>query len=316
MLNTSNEQYNYVSSIIIDFLEKNRLTGGEKFNLYLEQEEHVIGQFASLEKSKPSIVSGFSYTHPESLKQYSTFSLLVNDINVIVASSTEATEDYLTTLRNRVSKQEDSFDQTAILILYSGKLDSLRGGSGSLIKEGMPLHIDTFKEQINIDLSESKSLETHEKKILSTILKKRTHSLVEDNCSIFDYESIIVCLQKEKIEQIDYPKLGLFFNNELGTKGDKIQENIDANIDIYEKFEFIFNHGSPETDLGKYISDKGIKELNVEDWQETDFGKIEQWRNAKGKKKAPEYLEVSDHNIIGSNIWGATGWGFSNKKKE
>ena len=58
--------------------------------------------------------------------------MLIEDTKVIIASSAYASEDYFTMLRNKVADQKDVFEGTAILILFSGKLDSLLGGSGSL----------------------------------------------------------------------------------------------------------------------------------------------------------------------------------------
>ena len=121
-------------------------------------------------------------------------------------------------LRNKVADQNGVFEGTAILILFSGKLDSLSGGSSSLIKEGMPLHYSRFKNQIEQDIEDNVTLKRYEKSILKTVLDQKTKSVVEDNNSIFDYEQVINSLQKGTVDLKDYRFLGLFPQAELSSK--------------------------------------------------------------------------------------------------
>ena len=140
MHNTSNQLYKYISTLIVDYFEAQKIAPGERFNLYLEDDEHVKGLYKELKASEAND-GEFSYMHPEGDgSTYNTFYLQIGDTQVLIASSENASEDYFTMLRNQVADQKEDFEGKAILILFSGKLDSLLGGSGSLIKEGMPLH--------------------------------------------------------------------------------------------------------------------------------------------------------------------------------
>lgn len=172
MHNMSSQLYNYVSNLIISYFNAQKIQPGERFNLYLENTESIKSLYEAI-KNTPSLdAEPFTYTHPEGGNPYTTFSLQLDGTTVIVASSTSATEDYFTTLRNKVADQNDIFKGTAILILFSGKLDSLLGGSGSLIKEGMPLHHTRFKSHIEQDIERTSTLKRHEKLILKSVLDR------------------------------------------------------------------------------------------------------------------------------------------------
>lgn len=217
MHNISNQLYKYISTLIVDYFQEKKINNGDRFNLYLEDDEHVKGLYSELKET--NLVTGkFNYKHPDGDGTvYNTFYLKIGETKLLIASSENASEDYFTMLRNQVSNQKDDFQGTAILILFSGKLDSLLGGSGSLIKEGMPLHYKCFKQKLIKDINNSKSLNKYEQIILKEVLERKTRSVVEDNNSIFDYTQVITSLVNEKINESAYKNLGLFKNKELST---------------------------------------------------------------------------------------------------
>ena len=124
-------------------------------------------------------------------------------------------------LRNQVADQKNEFENSAILILFSGKLDSLLGGSGSLLKEGMPLHNVSFKKRLENDINKCE-LNDIEKEILNEVLRRKTDSVVEDNNSILDFKYIISCLDTKRIDSHDMNQLGLFPSEFLQTVDSKL----------------------------------------------------------------------------------------------
>ena len=63
----------------------------------------------------------FSYKHPEGGEStYTSYCLKVNETEVLIASSENASEDYFTMLRNQIAEQKDVFEGKAILILLVG----------------------------------------------------------------------------------------------------------------------------------------------------------------------------------------------------
>ena len=281
MHNMSNQLYKYISTLIVDYFQEKKINNGDRFNLYLEDDEHVKGLYSELEQTKLDI-GKFSYEHPDGDGSvYSTFFLKIGETKLLIASSENASEDYFTMLRNQVSDQKDDFQGTAILILFSGKLDSLLGGSGSLIKEGMPLHYKCFKQTLIKDITALKSLQKYEQIILKEVLERKTRSVVEDNNSIFDYTQVIKSLVNEKINESDYKNLGLFKNKELSTYTEEINisKALKGNFELFGRLENMHLHGNPETELERLVSETGKKNLTKDDWNAYDYSDVIKWKN-------------------------------------
>ncbi len=314
MHNTSSQLYKYVSNLIIGYFKSQKIQPGDRFNLYLEDRENIEFLYESLEDSSISTIEPFSYTHPNGGEAYTTFCLLIGDTKVIIASSAFASEDYFTMLRNKVADQNDVFEGTAILILFSGKLDSLLGGSGSLIKEGMPLHYSRFKNKIEQDIEHNSTLKKYEKLILKSVLDRKTKSVVEDNNSIFDYEQVINALQKGSIDLKDYRFLGLFPQAELSSKQGDLSKDLTINFDLYEKFENIFLNGNPASDLEQVLPNIAINKLINEDWHQFDYSEIDKWMD-KEKKKTPLVFQTIEGDNLLQTLWYRTDGDSVSKKR-
>ncbi len=305
MHNMSNQLYKYITALIVDYFELQNIKPGERFNLYLENDNHVKGIYKSFSKLTSLPVISFNYTHPDGNGLYETFYIEVGETKVIVSSSTNASEDYFTMLRNQVAEQKGAFKDTAILILFSGKLDSLIGGSGSLLKEGMPLYYKNFKQKIIYDIDSSTSLNKHEKITLKEVLDRKTNSVVEDNNTIFDYSGVIITMSKGKIHDEDFSKLGLFKNSELETISDtkKIKTILSSTFELYENLENIFLQGHPEIELERLVSETGKQKiLKADKWSDFEYPEIERWIDAKKKRVAPKFDDnINDDAFV--KIW-------------
>jgi DNA phosphorothioation-dependent restriction protein DptH len=305
MHNMSNQLYKYITTLIVDYFELQNIKPGERFNLYLENDSHVEGIYKSFSELTSLPVRSFSYTHPDGNGLYKTFYVEIGTTKVIISSSENASEDYFTMLRNQVADQKDAFKDTAILILFSGKLDSLIGGSGSLIKEGMPLYYKNFRLKILKDIESNKHLKKHEKITLKEVLKRKTKSVVEDNNTIFDYSGVILSLSKEKIHNDDFSNLGLFKNSELETISDteKIKKILSSNFELYEKLENIFLQGHPEIELERLVSETGKQKiLKADKWHNFEYPEIERWIDAKKNRVAPRFEDNIDDDAF-VKIW-------------
>lgn len=292
MPNISSQLYNYVSKLVIEYFDSQKIQAGDRFNLYLEEERHIVNLYNALKKNNSKEITEFKYKHPEGGGEYISYRIKIGEIYLIVASSQNASEDYFTMLRNKVADQKDGFENTAILILFSGKLDSLLGGSGSLIKEGMPLHYSSFKKQIQHDIENVQTLKKYEKDILVSVLDRKTKSVIEDNNSIFDYEQVINVIEKGNINLDDYAQLGMFPHEELKTKGTDIAKDLSGNFTLYEEFENIFLNGSPEIDLRERLSDSALTKIIKEDWKKVDYAQLTKWIDAEKSKQPPRIIEV------------------------
>lgn len=314
MHNTSSQLYKYVSNLIIGYFKSQKIQSGDRFNLYLEDRENIEYLYDSLEHNSIASIEQFSYTHPEGGEAYTTFCLLIGDTKVIIASSAFASEDYFTMLRNKVADQNDVFEGTAILILFSGKLDSLLGGSGSLIKEGMPLHYSRFKNQIEQDIEHNSTLKKYEKLILKSVLDRKTKSVVEDNNSIFDYEQVINSLQKGAVDVNDYRFLGLFPQAELSSKHGDLSKDLESNFNLYEKFENIFLNGNPASDLEQTLPNFALTKLIKEDWHQFDYSEIVKWMDKEKEKAPPVFKTIEGENLL-QTLWYRTDGESVSKKR-
>ena len=52
MHNTSNQLYKYISTLIVDYFEAQKIAPGERFNFYLEDDEHVKGLYKELKAAE------------------------------------------------------------------------------------------------------------------------------------------------------------------------------------------------------------------------------------------------------------------------
>ncbi len=306
MHNTSSQLYKYIARLIVDYFTEQRIAAGDRYNVYLENDKHVEGLYQVLRNMNGIESEDFSYRHPDGGElTYTSYSLRVNETEVLIASSENASEDYFTMLRNQIAEQKDVFEGKAILILFSGKLDSLIGGSGSLIKEGMPLHHQSFRKKLEEEISKSGVFKDFEKELLVEAIKRKTHSVVEDNNSIFDYENVIECVVAEKIAAKDYNKLGLFPHSDLSsisTREDR-QKVIRANFDRYGEFENVHLHGNPDNYFERKVTDAGKKALISEEWGTNDFAKITRWLEDKKNVNPPVVKEIQLQGAIFQKMW-------------
>ena len=320
MHNTSEEFYKFLSNNIIEHLTKNNYVGGERFNLYLEQIGAVEKLYQSIKSEYSKAIENFSYKHREGDKTYQTYCVNVKGSQLLVVSSNQqVTENFITTIRNQIAKQEGIFKSKNVLILFSGKLDSLIGGSESLLKEGMPLHHKSFRGKVINSIENSKTLKRSEIEILKILTDRiSTRSGVDSN-SIFDFEFILGVVNKGLIEISDYPLLGVFPHEEIHSMENKnIRLNVIENYEIFEKIEHAFTHGDPEKDLDRLLSDKGIDELKKNDQRkEIDYSKIRKWIEERKSTAPISFVGIpSNEHSEGLEIWEkADGYSSAQKRK-
>ena len=303
----SEQFYNYISNTIVSYLKGINLEGGERFNLYIEDEESVFSLYTNLKGLFSEQTTGFEYKHDKGINVFNSYSIKISDSHdvIIVASGNDVREDFITTLRNEIAKQEGIFKNKSLLILFSGKLDSLIGGSDSLLKKGMPLNTVEFSAKISQSIEKSESLKKYEKTILKYQLNKVINQSKIDNQSIFDYEGIVSSIHQGEINEESYPIIGMFSHEELKTiTGDKeLKLNIEANNQLFEKIEFIFNHGDSTLDLDSIVSESGVRELNkAENWRGIDYSKIIKWQDELTSHSPIEFIGEAPFDCDPSTI--------------
>jgi len=293
----SNQLYKYIGDLIIQYFSSHQVQPGERFNYYLENINAIDGLYNALSIYYGYRSGEFRYVHPDGGEPYTTFTIHIGDTRLIVASATSASEDYFTMLRNKVADQKDEFLGTAILILFSGKLDSLLGGSGSLSKEGMPLHYSNFRGHLTNDIDRKDSFSKIDKTILNFLLGKKVKSVVEDNSSVFDFEEIINIVEKGSIEKKDFKTLGLFPHQELSSKTGDISKDLNDNFKEFERFDNVFANGDPKKAFDGDFSVDQINKFIKEGWADTDFNTIQKLKQKEKDKKPPVFQGIDYENL-------------------
>ncbi|MDB5119732.1 MAG: hypothetical protein JWN56_950 [Sphingobacteriales bacterium] len=311
MHNTLDLFYNYLADTLFDFFSNPiNLQAGDRYYLYLEKDSDLNKFTSTFTDFKTDVSSDFSYQHNSDSKIFNTKVLRFGHVELIVSSNADATENFLTTLRNQVAGQKDKFYGKSILILFSGKLDSLIGGSGDLTKAGMPFNYEFFSKGLKKKIQDSQTFSYSDKIILQEALIKKTKDLRLDNATIFDLASIIGVTKRGEISPRDYSAMGIFPHEELSSIDDprRIRSLLQANNVLFESIEFSINYGDAVQELEKRFTSAGVKLImdKAEDatWKLLDYADIIRNIPEKDKDQPILYKGVDVKSLTpGVTVW-------------
>ena len=150
--------YKYiVNELLIHYFEQHPILSGNRFYIIIENKSHRDGLIKAMKSSNyaqpitiENIYNGKDYNIKE--EGYNTFHIApLNSTNsLVIGNSDEATEDYLTTLRNAVCNPNSPYSEYGILyILSNNRLESLTTASVNLQNVGMPLNTSYIKDNIH-----------------------------------------------------------------------------------------------------------------------------------------------------------------------
>lgn len=267
MLNMLNQFYNYMASKLIAFLKQEQVEPGQRYFLQFDQMENVEDFYHVLKNLPESEV--FTYQHEQG-SPYTTFSINVGDVRIVIAATIDGvTPDFLVTIRNQVSEQNNNWKNTALISMSHLSLDSIQGGSKDLQSKGMPFNIRKVSQYIKEELKGDNDFSLAEKEIIDFHLDKKLEDLIVQT-TIWDYADIIALLQKGKIEESDFKNLHLFpdqeLNKETYIKPADIQDRLKENSRIYELVQRIHDYETLDTELDKYFDEKMTGKLKRDDW--------------------------------------------------
>ena len=290
MHNMLNQFYKYLSKKLVSFFEQEALSGGERYYLQFDNEEQVT-QFYDVLKQE-SNVEGFQYQH-EHGSPYDTFGLKIHDILVIVAATiNNVTPDFLVTLRNKVGDQQGQFNNTALLSICNETLDSIKGGSSDLQKEGMPFHVKSITKTLKKEIEQSK-LTRAEKEVANFFLQKKLDSMIMQP-ELSDFAEVLALLEQGHIRKENYPALGLFADSKIDQYSPaQMRKRLEENNSFFEKIQHVHEYEILDTQLEKLFDDKGVSQLKRDDWKEQEYSFVKE-SNEKliiASKKSLEYIE-------------------------
>ncbi|ALC90598.1 restriction endonuclease [Bacillus sp. FJAT-18017] len=278
----SNQFYNYISSLLVNYFKEVGLKAGDRYYLQLDKEtdiSHLVNALGKIQGSKD-----FTYKH-EFGEEYKTFSLAFNSINLVIAYTSENVKpDFLVTLRNLVGEQKGIWKNTSLLSIVSEQLDSIQGGSSDLQKEGMPLHPSSLFKNLKGEIEKSILPKIDQIILLDNLdvlLKEQAYQQI----SFFEFEDIFSTLQKGSIDDQEYYKFGLFKDPDLDKfKGKDQKERIQENRDLFDYVRKVHDYGLGQDELEKRFKPEGVRELFKEDWKDKIFPEVFRSKNEPGKK--------------------------------
>lgn len=306
--------YKYiVDELLIHYFEQHPITPGKRYYLIIENKVQRDGLLQVLKDSiyaRPitieHIFNGKEYGVQE--EGYETFCIAPqhSDYSLIIGNSENATEDYLTTLRNSVSSPASPYSKYGVLyILSNNRLESLTTASIDLQNVGMPLNTIYIKENIEQKI-ENCLMNSNEKYYLKDHLIHIAAKIGDGGYTLFDFKEVLSVLQKGTIKD-HFSTLGYFEDDEIyemffERTEKEMQERISQNSFLYNQISDILTQSDGDEcrdRLAKYLDDKLANELaHSEDLNDIDFSDI---ARSVEKKNASATLAFEDVKLAEDN---------------
>lgn len=294
----SNTFYKYLCDKIIDYFNNTKLEPSKKYNLSFDSEDKVIKMYEEFQNCNN--VKAFEF------QNYKTIEIKFGEVQLLIGATVNGvTVDYLTKLRNLISENNINFKNKSILFIHSSTLDSLIGGSESLVKAGLPLNINEIKKDIK---NKIKKFDSFDKGIIESTIDSFDNSS-SSTLALFEYEHILKVINNGKIEQNEYDDFDLFQDPaNVGIISQKeIINRIKDNNELYKEIKNIEKYGDIENDLiDKYDNSiidkiKNRENITYQELKKSIEKKINQniltYDDEDGKKISEEniiYWEIAD----------------------
>lgn len=307
--------YKYIiDELLIHYFEQHPISSGNRFYVIIENDAHRKGLLNAMRNSfyaKPIVVENIYGNNEYGVVEeaYNTFTIAPqNSIkSLIIGNSENATEDYLTTLRNAVSSSDSNYSDYGVLyVLSNNRLESLTTASINLQNAGMPLNASYIKDNIYSKIGNS-LMNDNEKLYLYDHLAKMSAKIGDGGYSLFDFKDVLGILQKGGLRK-QFNNLGYFEDEDIydmffGVTEKQMQERIGQNSYLYNQVSDAIaqTDGEERKDrLSKILDDKLIEKLkNVNDVSDIDFSEI---KRSVEKKNASATLFFEDAKIVENAI--------------
>jgi len=278
------QSFKFIASVVHQYFTNVPPGAGDRFHLHVEREDEVKElNDALLKKGDRRFGSQTWESRAISFE---------GGARLIIASSHNASESFLTRLRNHTASQKGPFEGKALLTVHNTSLDSIIKGAQSLNKEGSPLHITAFRLLLKDNLQK---LNIHYSEKLALIAKFDSFNTTihEDQRSILSYYPYMNVIQNGEIKSDDWSTLGLFPDPEIVTitKKQDIEKRIEDNKAMFERVQKSHKYGDPGEDLVKEFIHAGVNELKNASWRKLEYGKVKKWQDDRSIATPPAYQE-------------------------
>lgn len=322
--------YEYiVNSVLAPFFRNGNIQSGNKYYIVIEDRKKLSDFSSAFKKSiffEPLTINNiFNGGCSEITEQpYQTIVSKTQDgvVPVIIANSEDASEDYLTTLRNSIGTSGSKYENYAIFyILSKNRLESLTTSSVDLQSKNYPLSAEKIGDNIRKELNE-KVLRRYEQFYINHYIDKLTESINEGNNDLFEFENVLSVLQKGSIKD-DFDKLGFFpdaaiYNESKKFSEAELKKRVKDNGDLFlfakNIMDSIIDPQDQEEELSKKFDDRSSAALirKEDSWQSIDFA------NLKLRKKT-NTIYVSNIDLVNEDASTRLikrGWSQGQKKSK
>ncbi|TVV25331.1 DUF87 domain-containing protein [Weissella cibaria] len=297
MHNMLSQYYSFLAKKFQDWVtEKKQVEPGDRFFALLDEQKDVDALYNTF-KELP--MGGKTEFNSQSLG-YKTVSLTLNNIRLLIVGATDGvTNDFLVTLRNRISAQIGEFENTAIFFIVTDPLDSIIGGSFDVSQTQAPFDVNQIKSEIDSEIEKS-NLTVPERTVLKSFIKNMDSGA--NTTVLKDFETVFSVLENGKITSERYSEMHLFEDNQLGSFDDKTMKNrIDNNQKLFNKIANAHEDINPQESLEGFLAgDRIINELaKPDEWQNVPFSQVvkasEEFSNTRKEKLELDLTRLADN---------------------
>ena len=221
-----------------------------------------------------------------------------------------ATEDYLTTLRNAVCSPVSNYSDYGVLyVLSSNRLESLTTASIDLQNQGMPLNTNYIRDNIKKKIEDC-LMNANEKVYLRNSLDRISQRIGDGGYTLFDFKEILGVLKRGHLKD-NFSTLGYFEDKDIYdmffSQSEKdLQERVEKNAFLYNQISDIIAQTDGEerkVKLGKYLDDRLINDLaRVESVNDIDFSNVAKSIDRKNAAATLSFEDVRVTREIKNNV--------------
>lgn len=299
--------YSYViQDLICGYLRDYKVSAGQRFYIVIENDEYRAGFMAALKViAKPCTVSGIYSDNTQEEEPYKTYEVDLGEgyPSLLIGRDSNATEDYLTTMRNAIGIPGSRYENHCLLfVLANSSLSSIVTSCQNLQGKGAPLNanhiISNIRKKANDALHNDKELF-----FLDAYLNDIASSIEDGTCNLFDFRHALTVLDKHSLKG-HYADLEFFHDDSIyedlfALSRDDMSERVRENHHLFRQISNILNDDDnidKVHSLCKFLDEKLSKKLvNNEKWNQTSWKDIEE---SIERRSATNKAEIRDVKVF------------------
>ena len=327
----SNLFYKYVvDELLVGYFRKNPPARGNRYYIIIENDEYrKLFLDAIRDKADDIIINNiYDGIGASSLEEeYKTMLLPLGSgvPGIILGSDKDATEDYLTTIRNSVGVAGSPYENYCVLYVLSDSiLSSIITACQDLQDPGEALSVANIIDSIT-NKSKFTLIRDYERMYFKKHLEKISEYIEDGTCTLFDFEHALSILEQGSLQSrfnsLDFFEDCSIYDVSFKLKNKIMEDRVAANHDCYRHVRDIMNSEDDVDKLSllqKFLDEKLSRKLcNLEDnWCSVDYQDIVESiarKNAEGDFELKS-VELVNEGLLTAMIYNKKGNGRRSSK--